>query len=196
MSPKREKIDFNPQKDLITIPNAMTTYGGFLTYSGAENADTAEGFVKVAIGRAIDVADGFVARTTGQESDFGAALDAGTDKLVTAKYLSELWQKDLAPKPAIAAITAANLANAALTADTLSKNSDDRIRPAKTGKLALFTESVSLFAYNAGAIAEKNGHEKAAKTLKTIGHTALAASIPLAIHTTAIYAKRSAEAEK
>ncbi len=94
----REKIPrFNPRTDILTIPNAMSIAGAVLAWRGAKRIDTAAGIAQVAAGRFIDILDGIVARKTGQTSDFGALLDAGLDKAVTAIILYEIKSKNLSP---------------------------------------------------------------------------------------------------
>ena len=90
----REKtLRFNPRTDIPTIPNAMSIAGAVLALRGAKRIDTTAGIAQVAAGRFIDVLDGIVARKTGQTSDFGALLDAGLDKAVTAIILYEIKAK-------------------------------------------------------------------------------------------------------
>lgn len=74
-------------KDIFTIPNLISVTGAALAIHGSEKIDTAEGLAECAVGRLADVLDGKVARMTGQTSNFGAALDATTDKIVMAKIL-------------------------------------------------------------------------------------------------------------
>lgn len=132
----REKIPrFNPRTDIPTIPNAMSIAGAILAWRGAKRIDTAAGIAQVAAGRFIDVLDGIVARKTGQTSDFGALLDAGLDKVVTAIILYEIKSKNLAPTEIIAAITAFNGINAVASAKTIVEAGDETVRPKISGKV-------------------------------------------------------------
>ena len=74
-------------KDVFTIPNLISVTGAALAMHGSEKIDTPEGLAECVVGRLADVLDGKVARMTGQTSNFGAALDAITDKIVMAKIL-------------------------------------------------------------------------------------------------------------
>ena len=74
-------------KDIFTIPNAITLAGGILAWRGSKELNNPCGLSKAALGRLLDTIDGPVSRFTGQTSDVGAALDAITDKIVTAKIL-------------------------------------------------------------------------------------------------------------
>lgn len=127
----RERIPrFNPRTDIPTIPNAMSIAGAVLAWRGAKHIDTTTtGVAQVAAGRFIDVLDGIVARKTGQTSDFGALLDAGLDKAVTAIILYEIKSKNLAPTEIIAAITAFNGINAVASAKTIVEAGDETVRP-------------------------------------------------------------------
>ena len=69
--------------------------GAALAMRGSEEIDTPEGLAEMrGRGDQLTVLDGIVARTTGQTSNFGAALDATTDKIVMAKILYELHKKE------------------------------------------------------------------------------------------------------
>lgn len=88
-SPVAHKI----AKDIFTVPNLISVTGAALAIHGSEKIDTAEGLAECAVGRLADVLDGKVARMIGQTSNFGAALDATTDKIVMAKILYEMHKK-------------------------------------------------------------------------------------------------------
>ena len=179
-------------RNVLTIPNAMSLAGGKLTWDGAENLEEVSGLMQVIIGRSIDVADGAVARATGQTSNVGAAVDAVTDKLVTGKLLYEMLKKDAAPKSVIGAIAVLNTINAIATgiANYRSKHKGET-RPTKSGKLAMASETLALFAYAGAHTAEQNDKSELAEILRTIGHTAFIASLPLAAHASYTYVKRA-----
>ena len=80
-------------KDVFTIPNSISMIGAALVMHGSEKIDKPEGLAECAVGRLADVLDGKIARMTGQTSNFGAALDATTDKIVMAKILYEMNKK-------------------------------------------------------------------------------------------------------
>ena len=143
-----EKPLFN-SKDAFTIPNAMSITGGILTWHGAGSIESTAGLSEVIIGRIIDVLDGAVARATGQTSSLGAGVDAITDKLVTGKLLYEMRQNGAAPKSVIDTIALLNTVNAAATgiANIRNRKKGASDRPSKSGKLAMASETVTLFAY-------------------------------------------------
>lgn len=188
----REKIPrFNPRTDIPTIPNAMSIAGAILAWRGAKRIDTAAGIAQVAAGRFIDVLDGIVARKTGQTSDFGALLDAGLDKAVTAIILYEIKSKNLAPTEIIAAITAFNGINAVASAKMIVEAGDETVRPEVSGKLALALETSSLLAHLVGSCLETTGQSQLARVARGIGNLAFAVSLPFAVKSTASYIKRA-----
>ena len=193
----REKIPrFNPRTDILTIPNAMSIAGAVLAWRGAKRIDTAAGIAQVAAGRFIDVLDGIVARKTGQTSDFGALLDAGLDKAVTAIILYEIKSKNLAPTEIIAAITAFNGINAVASAKTIVEAGDETVRPEISGKLALAFETSSLLAHLLGSRLETTGQGQLARVARGIGDLAFAVSLPLAFKSTLSYVKRARQSKR
>ena len=180
-------------KDVFTIPNSISMIGAALAMRGSEEIDTPEGLAKCAVGRSADVLDGIVARTTGQTSNFGAALDATTDKIVMAKILYELHKKkEMVPEEVLVSIAVSNLVNAIATgiANLRSKEKAET-RPTKSGKLAMAGETVTLISYIAAHIAEQDKNPKLAKLLRKLGAAAFAASLPFAAHATCTYIKRA-----
>ena len=193
----REKIPrFNPRTDILTIPNAMSIAGAVLAWRGAKRIDTAAGIAQVAAGRFIDILDGIVARKTGQTSDFGALLDAGLDKAVTAIILYEIKSKNLAPTEIIAAITAFNGINAVASAKTIVEAGDETVRPEISGKLALAFETSSLLAHLLGSRLETTGQGQLARVARGIGDLAFAVSLPLAFKSTLSYVKRARQSKR
>ena len=196
-SPVAHKI----AKDIFTIPNLISVTGAALAMHGSEKIDTAEGLAECAVGRLTDVLDGKVARMTGQTSNFGAALDATTDKIVMAKILYEMNKKELAPKYVLGTVAALNSINAVATGiANLRSDEKAETRPTKSGKLAMAGETVTLISYIAAHIAEQDKNPKLAKLLRKLGAAAFAASLPFAAHATCTYIKRAvkgnAEKEK
>ena len=188
-------------KDVFTIPNFISMTGAALAIRGSEKIDKAEGLVECAVGRLADVLDGKVARMTGQTSNFGAALDATTDKIVMAKILYEMNKKGLAPKHVLGIVATLNLINAGATGiANLRSDEKGETRPTKSGKLAMAGETVTLISYIAAHIAEQDKNPKLAKLLRKLGAAAFAASLPFAAHATCTYIKRAvkgnAEKEK
>ena len=196
-SPVAHKI----AKDVFTIPNFISVAGATLAIHGSKKIDTVEGLAECAVGRSADVLDGIVARMTGQTSNFGAALDAITDKIVMAKFLYELYEKEMVPKKVLDTVAVLNLINAAATGiANLRSDEKGETRPTKSGKLAMAGETVTLISYIAAHIAEQDKNPKLAKILRKLGAGAFAASLPFAAHATCTYIKRAindnAEKEK
>lgn len=188
-SPVAHKIT----KDIFTIPNLISVTGAALAIHGSEKIDTAEGLAECAVGRLADVLDGKVARMTGQASNFGAALDATTDKIVMAKILYEMNKKELASKYVLGAVATLNSINAVATGiANLRSDEKAETRPTKSGKVGLAMETAALVAYAAAELADKRtDNPKPAKLLRKLGAGAFAASLPFAAHATCTYVKRA-----
>ena len=188
-SPVAHKI----AKDIFTVPNLISVAGAALAIHGSEKIDTAEGLAECAVGRLADVLDGKVARMAGQTSNFGAALDATTDKIVMAKILYEMNKKELAPKYVLGTVAALNLINAGATGiANLRSDEKAETRPTKSGKVGLAMETAALVAYAAAELADKRtDNPKPAKLLRKLGAGAFAASLPFAAHATCTYIKRA-----
>ena len=169
----------------------MTAVGGVLTWSGASTLEEPSGLAKVVVGRSLDALDGIVARKTGQTSDFGASLDAGIDKIVTAKLAGEMWRKNAAPKGVLSTIALFHTMNAGATLFASVRHNNASTRPTKSGKLAMAAETAALFAYAGAYTAEHAGKPGLAKHLRTLGKGAFLASLPGAVHSTATYINRA-----
>ena len=195
-SPVAHKI----AKDIFTIPNLISVTGAALAIHGSEKIDTAEGLTECAVGRLADVLDGKVARMTGQTSNFGAALDATTDKIVMAKILYEMYKKGLAPKHVLGIVALLNSINAGVTGiANLRSDKKAETRPTKSGKVGLAMETAALVAYAAAELVDKQTDSpKPAEILRKLGAAAFAASLPFAAHATYTYIKRAikGDAEK
>ena len=194
-SPTTRKV----AKDVFTIPNLISVTGAALAIHRSEKIDTPEGLVECAVGRLADVLDGKIARMTGQTSNFGAALDATTDKIVMAKILYEMNKKELAPKCILGTVAVLNSINAVATGiANLRSDEKAETRPTKSGKLAMAGETVTLISYIAAHIAEQDKNPKLAKLLRKLGAAAFTASLPFAAHATCTYIKRAikGDAEK
>ena len=189
-------------KDVFTIPNLISVTGAALAMHGSEKIDTPEGLAECVVGRLADVLDGKVARMTGQTSNFGAALDAITDKIVMAKILYEMDKKKLAPKKVIDIVAVLNLINALATGiANLRSDEKTETRPTKSGKVGLAMETAALVAYAAAELVDKRtDNPKPAEILRKLGAGAFAASLLPAVHATCTYIERAingnAEKEK
>ena len=197
-SPTARKV----AKDVFTIPNFISMIGAALAMHGSKKIDTPEGLAECAVGRLADVLDGKVARMTGQTSNFGAALDATTDKIVMAKILYEMDKKGLAPKHVLGIVALLNSINAGVTGiANLRSDKKAETRPTKSGKMGLAMETAALVAYAAAELVDKQTDSpKPAEILRKLGAAAFAASLPFAAHATYTYIKRAikgnAEKEK
>lgn len=197
-SPTARKV----AKDIFTVPNFISVTGAALAIHGSNKIDTAEGLAECAVGRLADVLDGKVARMAGQTSNFGAALDATTDKIVMAKILYEMNKKELAPKYVLGTVALLNSINAMATGiANLRSDEKAETRPTKSGKVGLAMETAALVAYAAAEIVDKRTDSpKPAEILRKLGAGAFAASLPFAAHATCTYIKRAingnAEKEK
>ena len=189
VSPTARKV----AEDVFTLPNLISVAGATLAIHGSEKIDTAEGLAECAVGRIADVLDGKVARMTGQTSNFGAALDATTDKIIMAKILYEMDKKELAPKRVLGTVAVLNSINAIATGiANLRSGEKAETRPTKSGKVGLAMETAALVAYAAAELADKRTDSpKPAKLLRKLGAGAFAASLPFAAHATCTYIKRA-----
>ena len=180
-------------KDVLTVPNLISVAGATLAIRGSEKINTAEGLAECAVGRLADVLDGKVARMTGQTSNFGAALDATTDKIVMAKILYEMNKKGLAPKRVLGTVAILNSINAVATGiANLRSDEKAETRPTKSGKVGLAMETAALVAYAAAELVDKRTDSpKPAEILRKLGAGAFAASLPFAVHATHTYIKRA-----
>ena len=189
-------------KDVFTIPNLISVTGAALAMHGSEKIDTPEGLAECAVGRLADVLDCKIARMTGQTSNFGAALDAITDKIVMAKILYEMDKKGLAPKRVLGTVAILNSINAVATGiANLRSEEKAETRPTKSGKVGLAMETAALVAYAAAELVDKRtDNPTPAEILRKLGAGAFAASLPLAVHATCTYIERAvkgnAEKEK
>ena len=189
-------------KDVFTIPNLISVTGAALAMHGSEKIDTPEGLAECAVGRLADVLDGKIARMTGQTSNFGAALDAITDKIVMAKILYEMDKKGLAPKRVLGTVAILNSINAVATGiANLRSDEKAETRPTKSGKVGLAMETAALVAYAAAELVDKRtDNSKPAEILRKLGAGAFAASLLPAAHATCTYIERAingnAEKEK
>ena len=188
-SPTTRKV----AKDVFTIPNFISIAGATLAIHGSEKIDTPEGLAECAVGRSADVLDGIVARMTGQTSNFGAALDATTDKIVMAKILYEMNKKELAPKHILGTVAVLNSINAVATGiANLRSDKKAETRPTKSGKVGLAMETAALVAYAAAELVDKRtDNSKPAEILRKLGAGAFAASLLPAVHATCTYIERA-----
>lgn len=175
--------------DLISIPNAMTIAGCFLSCNGAKDLSKPANIAKIAVGRGIDVMDGVVARKFNQESNFGAFLDASSDKISTLRVVSEAYKQKAVPKSIIASTAIRQSVNAVATVNTMILRPGEPIRPTKTGKIGMALENLGVISL-LGSHSLENRNKKASNLLNIAGKTAIMLSIPLSWHATYQYVKR------
>jgi phosphatidylglycerophosphate synthase len=84
------------RQSILTPANAVTILGLTATVFGSIRLDTGIGFAAIVVGRLLDMLDGVVARHTGT-SQFGAALDAVSDKFATLAIIIGAWYFSLVP---------------------------------------------------------------------------------------------------
>lgn len=158
-------------KDLLKPPTAISVGALSLVVDGSRKLDTRAGKCEVAIGRLGDIADGFVARSLDMTSDAGAIADVTCDKLGMLAIGLGAWQKDIAPKPLLAAMGAKHVINAAATLyNGLADEKKRSIRPPKSGKYSMAADNISLGAF---LLADELGPESRAYTaVRALGYTA------------------------
>lgn len=191
VSPKDKHRPAFQWSDIPTVPNAMSLAGAIMSWMGAEKISAPKGLGLVIAGRAIDALDGPVARKLNQESNFGATVDAGLDKVATTKIIYELWRQDAAPKAVLGTIATLSAINLAATAHTMIAQPGKPIRPTAAGKMAMAGETVALFAYTAAHTAESTGHNRPASLLRKIGNATAMITLPLALRATSAYVDRA-----
>jgi len=173
------------------IPSTISLLGGALAIDGARRLDTPMGIVEVAVGRSLDLLDGPVARALDQTSELGAAIDATTDKLAGLAMLTSEWRKEIAPRSALVAIAAQNVANGVATFVAQRRHPDQGLRPSPAGKRAMFAQNVALGAYAVShVVAERQ--PRAAQALRGLGHLATAVGVGYyGLRATAGYVRRA-----
>jgi phosphatidylglycerophosphate synthase len=180
-------------KDLLTLASAITAASGSLALYGATHIDTLKGVLAFTIARAGDKVDGTVARLLDQESDAGAILDTGVDKMGIGLAVINGWRKEVIPRPAIAIIGGKSLASVGLTAIMAHNHPNESFRPTTAGKIAMGAESVALIAYAGAKALEKEMPELITqrKIAQGIGHAAIATTIVTGAVSLTQYAKRA-----
>lgn len=170
----------------------MSATGGLLAVHGAPRIDTFWGLCEVIAARILDLGDGPYARMTGTTSEFGAAVDATIDKIASVAIVASEWNKNIAPKPALAAIVAQNAANAAATAVTKIRHPEADLSPTRDGKNALFIQNVALGSYAIANLLEEDSRSHSA--FRIFGHTAVGVGVGyFGLKATFAYLKRAAD---
>lgn len=196
-----------PDGNIKTVANVITVSGAALVAKGIhDGVDTPKGLVEVVVGRGADLIDGPTARSRGEDSDLGALLDASCDKVGCAAIAFFMWRKDIVPTAAFVGMALQNSANGYATAKAQKAHPDKKFLPSKAGKLAMFSQNVSLISYDishtlskkADSIESDLGQQekvaklrKAAKISRIGGHVAAGVGVlGLGIPATRGYFKR------
>jgi len=170
----------------------MSATGAGLVIKGSAESDPAKSLGYTTAGRSLDLFDGIVARTLDQGSDFGAGVDALSDKVGMAAIVGGgLYHKRI-PKAAGAAIIAHNIINATASIAHEIRHPDSAARPSKLGKIGLFVENIGTLSYIASSAVEaKRPNSRAAVSLKLAGHTLTATGVSLGLAAGVGYVKRA-----
>jgi len=176
------------------LPTAVTLIGVCLSIDGARKIDTIEGIAEVIVGRTCDLADGALARALGQTSDPGAIADAFSDKAAGLAILASEWKKDIAPKPALAAMFIQNTANGIATYWAKRKNPNMELSRSKDGARAMFMQNVAVGAYAIGNVLKETDPVRA-RQHRTLGHVATGVGVGyFGVKATSGYFKRAVSA--
>lgn len=162
--------------DIASLPNTISATGMALAIDGARRIDTPTGFVELAVGRALDLVDGPVARATGHTSEFGATVDALSDKAAGLAMLVSEWRKDIAPKPALAAMFIQNTANGVATYWAMRKDPTQELKRSDDGGKAMFAQNVAVGAYAIGNLLHER-RPQAGRLFRGLGHVATAVGV-------------------
>lgn len=155
--------------DVLTLPNLISATGLLLVLRGSARAETGRGISMTVAGRLLDLLDGKVARSTGQTSEFGAAVDAAFDKAGVLAIGVNEWHKGIAPKPALLVIAAQNAVNLAATALVKRQRPDEAMEPSRDGKTAMAYQNGALGAYAVAALFRTRS-PVTSRIFRVIGH--------------------------
>lgn len=181
--------------DLLQLPTAITVGSFALVCDGSRKIDTTAGKLEIAAGRLGDIADGLVARKLDMSSDAGAVADAVCDKLGMAAIGTAMWQREIAPRPLLAAMAARNLVNAGATLYNGIRDTEKRaIRPPKSGKYAMAADNLSLGAFLLAD--ELQQGSTAYKCARGLGYAAAAVGLVCGIDATRRYLRGDFDTEE
>lgn len=187
-TPRQRKREYHA-RDIFTVPNAISVAGLGLVACGAKKFDTATkendktgqiiGALMILGGRVCDLADGPAARLFGQESDFGAEVDAGCDKAAMAIITALLVKHNIMPKPVLATIAAKNAVNAGATVYHGLTN-DEAFRTPKSGKLSMAADNVTVAASFLKALAPEGSKLEHYAHMAELGSSATGTTLGIA----------------
>jgi phosphatidylglycerophosphate synthase len=178
MSPKNPERNLDFRK-LSPAATAVSATGLGLVLKGAMEIETIKGVIEVFVGRGLDGLDGGIARALKQESDAGALVDAGFDKVGIGAISIAAWLKEAIPKSIIAGVTVKHLASAALAFAHGHNHPNESFRPTKWGKASMGADTLTYAAYLAenALIHEKPERTAERKIVHIVGKLAVSASV-------------------
>lgn len=162
----------------LTAANLVTTTGAALTAAGMAEwfrGKNKRGTVLMGIGRGLDLLDGAIAQRTGTISDKGAALDAGSDKLLATAFIGLAAQNGDMP---VAEAAAHGLQQTRIFRESLLiKNAGGEPNPSEYGKRGMAALWLRAGGIVLGKTLEDAGHERGAvfvhRASQALGITAL-----------------------
>lgn len=193
----RQRTRGSLSRDILTWPNLVSVAGCWLVHHGSQRMTTLQGLTEVAVGRGLDIADGAIARATGQETDFGAAVDASLDKLGMARILWAAWRTKAVPRPILTTLAALNILNSTASVIASARHPEASYRTPLSGKLSMALSNVALLSHLIASTTEQTSSEhqptrpRRGTWLRRIGTAAFAASLPLAAHAARHYIRRT-----
>jgi phosphatidylglycerophosphate synthase len=152
--------------------------------------DTPVGLTETTAGTIFDAFDGQLARRFGKETEFGAGLDAGLDKIRNTAIVVAEWRQDLAPKAALGLTAVSNLISASATTVAIKHSGGHNLAVAKEGKLGAAAQNFAAGAYPLSKMLERS-HPKAARTVRFLGHAATVAGAVLQTRAATHYIRRN-----
>ena len=185
-------------ENTLTVPNALSLAGLALVCRGAKDIKTAKGVSQIIAGRTLDLADGAVARTLNQSSDFGAAVDATFDKIGVLALAAEAYSQDVAPKPFIGALAIRHTLNAASSVYVALQDTEEGLRPTKSGKISMALDNLAFFGYLISSVAENEEltSEKTIKKIKLASNLVATTGLAIGAVSTAEYIKRAKNSKR
>lgn len=186
-----DTIDLN-LIDFVKVPSLITTLGTALALIAKNDLASAKKLLLVAVSFIADNVDGPLARWLDQESDAGALLDAGADKLKVIMVGTAAWQQDAAPKSLLAAVGTIEASHVGLTIAAKLQHKQASFRPPKTAKYAMFARNTAVGMFMISkSMTDTDPESKLGKRLHVaaIGFTAISACLEIPVLTT--YANRT-----
>ena len=156
-------------KDVVAPANAVDAAAFVGAAWSAPRFDTWDGIIVGGLSYGVDAVDGALARITGTESELGAKVDAGGDKIKVIWGLINVLRNNQAPKSLLTIVAAQNLANAAIYGLDHAVHDEPHITEVtRIGKRAMATQVAGV---GLNVIGNKVAEDKPAlgKALKVTG---------------------------